>query len=298
MRIPMTVLKVLTIGPGVLASVVLYAAAVALLPPWIGLPAVLAAAFLTMLLAGGRLETLITCVMTGARAATGWERDVVGVVAAGLNEFDLVRRQLFVRRRPTAWTPAVTVLGHRSLVVTPGLVQAMHHDRIAPDEVVALVAHAVAAHDARRPRGELALIVAALPWRALVGPSRGVAGVVTSLPGAGLAWSLRWVIAVVCVAQSVAEGRAAAGLLAGAVIALTYVVPAASKALTRRSESAGDRVLVEHGMGETFLSYLTRHGHPVAPERRRHLLQPPPHIPRLRSPQATQAVTLMSFSLN
>ena len=114
-----------------------------------------------------------------------------------------------------------------------------------------------------------------------------------------MAWALRGVVAVICVLQSVAEGRAAVGLLGGAVIALTYLVPAAGRALHARPEAIGDQFVVDQRLGGVLARFLTRYGHPTTVERLRHLeQQPPPPVPGPSVPLATQLVPRTSLSLN
>ena len=82
-----------------------------------------------------------------------------------------------------------------------------------------------------------------------------------------LAWTLRGVVGVICIVQSVAEGRAAPGILGGAVIALTYLVPAASRRIEAWSEAAADQLVVSLGLGSVLSGLLRRHRHPMTLER-------------------------------
>lgn len=299
MKIPMTVLKATTFWPAALASFVLFVVVLALAPPFLSLPLVLAATALLVVLATGRLEEPTVKLMTGARTATVGEQHVMASVVDGLGRVGITELELLVRRRQRASTPAVTVLGRRSLVLTPGLVEAVDRGWVATEEVVALVAQAVAVRRARRPRAELAALVATSPWRAVVTVFRGVGAAFAWLPFMGIAWALRGVIAVICVLQSVVEGRAAVGLLGGAVIALTYLVPAAGRAVQARTEAIGDQFVVDRGLGGVLARFLTRYGHPTTLERLRHLEQPPPPaVPSPSAPLATQLLPLTSFSLN
>lgn len=168
MKISMTVLKATTFWPAALVSFVLFMVVVALVPPFLSLPLVLAVTAVLVVLASGRLEEPTVGLLTAARAATAGERQVMGAVVDGLARVGVTDLGLLVRRRQRASTPAVTVLGRRSLVLTPGLVEAVYRGWVYADEVVVLVAQAVAARRARRPRAELAGLVATSPWRAVV----------------------------------------------------------------------------------------------------------------------------------
>ena len=296
MKIPLTVLKVTTFWPAALVSFVLFMVVLALAPPLLSLPLVLVATALLVVLATGRFEGPTVELLTGARAATVGERQVMVNVVDGLGRVGIADLEVLVRRRQRASTPAVTVLGRRSLVLTPGLVEAVHRGWVATDEVVALVAQGVVTQRARRPRAELAVLVATSPWRAVVTIFRGMGAAFAWLPFMGMAWALRGVVAVICVLQSVVEGRAAVGLLGGAVIALTYLVPAAARALQARTEAIGDQFVVDQGLGGVLARFLTRYGHPTTAERLRHLQQQP--VPSPSAPLATQLTPMTSFSLN
>lgn len=271
MKVPMRVLKVVTVWPAVMVSFVLAMVVVALAPPVLALPLFLATGGLLCALAVGRLEAGAVQVLTGARAASEGERQVMAAVLARVNALGVEGLDLMVRRRQRATTPAVAVLGDRRLVVTPGLVEALYREWVATEEVVALVAHAAGARRACRPRCEVAVLAATAPWRTVLGVFRQVGAAFAWLPFMRVAWTLRGVVAVICAAQSLVEGRAAAGLLGGTVVGLTYAVPAAGRVLQARTERAGDWFVVERGLGEVLARMLSRYGHPVPLERRQRL---------------------------
>jgi hypothetical protein len=275
MKVPMTVLKVVTVWPAVLVSFVLAMVVLVLAPPVLALPLFLAAVVLLGALATGRLEAPAVQLLTGVRAAGDGERTVVAGLLAALSALGVENLDLQVRRRQRPSTPAVAVLGRRSLVMTPGLIEALYREWVATEEAVALVGQAVGARHARRPRCEVAVLAATAPWRAVLAVFRGVAAAFAWLPFMRVTWALRGVVAVICVAQSLIEGRAAAGLLGGTVIALTYAVPAAGRALQARTELAGDRFVVERGLGGVLLGLLSRYGHPMPLERSQRLAVTP-----------------------
>src|SRR3546814_527560 len=132
---------------------------------------------------------------------------------------------------------------------------------------LAAMAHAVGRRRAIRPRSELAVLAATVPWRLVVATFRGVGQAFAWLPFMRLAWTLRGVVGVICIVQSVAEGRAAPGILGGAVIALTYLVPATGRRIEAHSEAAADQLVVSLGLGSVLAGLLRRHGHPMTLER-------------------------------
>ena len=88
MRFPMTVLRVVTLGPALLVSFVLTVVVCALLPPALGLLAFLAAAGVLIALAIGQLEVPAIAALTSSRPATAAELQVMAPVLAGDGEGD------------------------------------------------------------------------------------------------------------------------------------------------------------------------------------------------------------------
>ena len=103
------------------------------------------------------------------------------------------------------------------------------------------------------------------------GGFRGVGRAFAWLPFMRLAWTLRGVVGVICVVQSVVEDRAWAGLLGGAVIALTYLVPAAGRRIELHTEAAADQFVLSLGLGPVLAGLLRRYGHPMSLERMQRL---------------------------
>lgn len=266
-RFPMTVLRVVTLAPALLVSFVLTVVVCALLPPALGLVALLAAAVLLVALAIGQLEVPAIAALTRSRLATAAELQVMAPVLAELGGRGVDVDLLFVRRRQGASTPVALATTARAVVVTPGLVDATYRGGVTATEAAATMAHAVGRRRAIRPRLELAVLAATTPWRLVVATFRAVGRAFAWLPFMRLAWTLRGVVGVICVVQSVAEGRAAPGILGGAVIALTYLVPTAGRRIEACSEAAADQLVVSLGLGSVLAGLLRRHGHPMTLER-------------------------------
>lgn len=267
MRFPMTVLRVVTLAPALLVSFVLTVVVCALLPPALGLVAFLAAAGLLVALAIGQLEVPAIAALTRSRPATAAELQVMAPVLAELGGRGVDVGALFVRRRQGPSTPVAVAIADRAVVVSSGLVDASYRGGVTAAEAAAAMAHAVGRRRAIRPRLELAVLAATVPWRLVVATFRGVGQAFAWLPFMRLAWTLRGVVGVICIVQSVTEGRAAPGILGGAVIALTYLVPAAGRRIEAHSEAAADQLVVSLGLGSVLAGLLRRHGHPMTIER-------------------------------
>jgi hypothetical protein len=178
---------------------------------------------------------------------------------------------LFVRRVQRPSIPVAVAIGRRIVVVSPGLVEATYRGSVTGAEAASALAHAVGRRQAIRPRLELAVLAAATPWRLTVATFRGVGRAFAWLPFMQLAWTLRGVVGVICVVQSVVEDRAWAGLLGGAVIALTYLVPAAGRRIELRTEAEADQFVLSLGLGPVLAGLLRRYGHPMTLERMQRL---------------------------
>jgi len=283
MKVPMTVLRVVTLGPALLVSFVLAVVVFALLPPALGLVLFLASAAVLGALALGQLEEVAIGLLTRSRPATEAGFRVMAPVLAELAGRGVDVGSLYVRRVQRPQTPVALAIGHRAVVITPGLVEGTYRGGVTGAEAVAVLAHAVGRRRAIRPRLEAAVLAATTPWRMLVATFRGVGRAFAWLPFMRVAWTLRGVVGVICVVQSVAEGRTWPGLLGGAVIALTYLVPAAGRVSEARGEVAADQLVVELGLGGVLAGLLRRNGHPMTLERLQRLeaAAEPPQRPRL-----------------
>ena len=283
MRFPMTVLRVVTLGPALLMSFVLAVVVFAVLPPGLGLVLFLAAVAVLVVLALGLLEEPAIAVLTRSRPASEAEFRVVAPVLAELGGRGVDVGSLYVRRVQRAQTPVAVAIGPRAVVITPGLVDATYRGAVTVAETAAVLAHALGRRRAIRPRLEVAVLAATTPWRMGVATCQAVSRAFAWLPVMRAAWTLRGVVGVICVVQSVAEGRTWPGLLGGAVIALTYLVPASGRAIDTRAEVAADQLVLELGLGPVLAGLLRRYGHPMKLDRLQRLEAPtePTQSPRL-----------------
>ena len=222
MRVPMSVLKVTVMGPALLVNGLLWLMLLAVLPPALGLVGFLAAGALLRALAVGGLEGQAVQLLTRSRAATEAEQAVLAPVLNTHGGTGLPRPEVHVRRTPGAQTPPALVVGRSSLVVTPWLVEATYRGWISRDEAAAIVVHAGTRHRAGRHRLQVAVLAFTTPWRAIMAVARKVGRFFGWFPFMHFAWSIRGVVGAVAVVQSVLEGRAWAGVLAGVFVALTY----------------------------------------------------------------------------
>lgn len=283
MKVPMTVLRVVTLGPALLVSFLLAVVVFALVPPTLGLVLFLAWAAALVALALGQFEEVALGLLTGSRPVSEAESRVMAPILADLGGRGVDVGSLYVRRVQRPQTPVALAIGLRAVVITPGLVEGTYRGAVSVAEAVAVLAHAVGRRRVIRPRLETAVLAATTPWRMVVSAFGGVGRAFAWVPFMRVAWTLRGVVGVICVVQSVAEGRTWPGLLGGAVIALTYLVPAAGRVIEARADAGADRLVVELGLGGVLVGLLRRYRHPMPLERLQRLeaAAEPPQRPRL-----------------
>jgi len=291
MRVPMSGLTVTVMGPALLASGVLWLMLLVLPPPTLGFLGFVGGGGLLCALAVGGLEGRAVQLLMRARESTEAERAVLAPVLHAHGGTAPPRIAVYVRRAPGDQTPPALVVGRSSLVVTPWLVEAIYRGWIIREEGTAIVAHAGVRHRAAGPRLEVAVLAFTTPWRSILTIARKVGRFFGWFPFMHFAWSIRGVVGAVAVVQSVIEGRAWAGVLAGVFVALTYLVPAAAQARELRLEAAADHELVTRGLGQALAGLLRRSQVPVSIERLQRLENRPPAEP-------TPVLQLATFSPN
>lgn len=226
----------------------------------------------------------------------GWVLLVGGLVAVAALTFgqgeDLVVRALFRGRRLTSaeerlLAPAVTLLcqrglgppvtrlwvrdsvhvvssggvGHRSVIISGGLIAAVRDGQLPADQAAAVIAHAAGTIRAGVVRCDAALEFWTLPWQLVRTVGLGVARWFAWIPLAGLAWRLRYIVGAIALVQGFHDGRPAAivaGVGAGLVVTLSYLAPRLAVSWAATVSDAGDCEVARAGLGEPLAAYLRR----------------------------------------
>ena len=271
--VPTPLLRLVRCGPALVVSLMIELTAFSQFPDPVAGPSMLAFAVLVGALALGFLESPTVRLVTWSRPASSAELEVWAPVRAHLARCGVRERHVLIRRSPRNTTRGVVRLGQESLVITPGLLDALYQRRLAVSEVAAVIAHTEGWHRAMTRRGELAIMVATIPWRVLADAFRWVTGGMSRLPLGGIAWKLRGVIGVICVVQAAMEGRPCSGVLGGMVIALSYLSPAGQE-LSGRAMVRADDLVVSMGLGGVLAALWRRLGEPVATQQLQRLEAP------------------------
>lgn len=279
MRIVSTsVLRLVRAAPAVMVSLVIELMVFSLLPDLIAGPLEVGFTVLVVALALGLLESPTVRLLTWSRPPSSAELEVWAPVGAHLSGHGLGVWRVSIRRQPRHTTRAVVRLGRQSLVITPGLLDALYHRQLSVSEVAAVVAHTEEWHRTMTGRGELAMLVVTTPWRVLAGVFAALTGGMSRLPLGGAAWGFRGVIGVICVVQAAVEARPWSGVLGGLVIALSYLVPAAGRELSGRAMVRADNLVVSLGLGVVLAALWRRLGEPVATAQLQRLEAPVPTV--------------------
>ena len=85
-----------------------------------------------------------------------------------------------------------------------------------------------------------------------------IAKTVGWLPLTRFAWRIRFVVAAVAAAQSVADGRIAGGVVVAVFIALTYLAPRWQRQWDRGCQDDSDRFVAAHELGDALGRFLRR----------------------------------------
>jgi hypothetical protein len=151
---------------------------------------------------------------------------------------------------------AARAVGRCSLLVTEGLLHAVHRGGLPADQAAAIIAAAAGRHHVGATRFDLAVAFWLLPWRLASCVAAGVGRSVAPLPLVGFAWRARFVVATVAVVQSVTAGHPAVGMVVAGFVTLTYVAPRWRRTVERRTQRAADRFVIEHGLADPLSRVL------------------------------------------
>lgn len=271
MRTRQAILRAAVHGPAVLASLLLAAVLVAAVPAALELAAGLALIVIATMLTWRGLERVAIAVVWWARPANDTEVAILAAARAELGAAGVVVGGVYLRRRRG---PLVEAVGHHgAVVVDPDLLRAVHTEAVSTSAVAALLAHSVGYRRIATPRCDIALRLVTIPWRVLGRGGARIARAGARRPVVTLAWRLRWLVGVGCLVVSPA-GQAPAAWLGAAVVAWSYLRPAARGGLARHAERAGDQLVITAGLGPALADLLRRRSGCPSAERLQRLEAP------------------------
>jgi len=107
-------------------------------------------------------------------------------------------------------------------------------------------------------RFDIAMEFWTIPWQMVRAVCLAVAKAVGVFPLTRFAWRIRFVVAAIALAQSVADDRIAVGMVVAAFIALTYIAPRWQRQWDIRSQDDSDRFVANHELGDPLGRFLRR----------------------------------------
>jgi hypothetical protein len=143
-------------------------------------------------------------------------------------------------------------------VVSAGLLRAAQMGQLPADQAAAVIAAAVGRIRLGQTRFDIAVEFWTIPWQLLRALCLVIAKTIGLLPLTEFAWRIWFVVGAGAVAQSVADGRIAGGLVVAVSIALTYLAPEWQHNWRMRSQDDSDRFVTGHELGDALGRFLRR----------------------------------------
>jgi hypothetical protein len=130
--------------------------------------------------------------------------------------------------------------------------------QLPADQAAGVIAAAVGRIRLGQTRFDVAVEFWTIPWQLVRAVCLVIAKTVGLFPLTHFAWRIRFAVATVAAAQSVADGRIAGGVVVAAFIALTYLAPEWQRNWRMRSQDDSDRFVADHELGDALGRFLRR----------------------------------------
>jgi hypothetical protein len=245
-------------SPALFVSTVLTCMVGALLPPLPGLTLFVGGLALTVVLCAGGLERPAVRLMGHARDFSEAEAAALAPAMALLCQKGLGPPVVDLYARDGELGISAGAAGRHSVVVSAGLLRACQMGQLPADQAAGVIAAEVGRIRLSQKRFDVAVDFWTIPWQLVRAVCLAIAKTVGLFPLTRFAWRIRFVVAAVAVAQSVADGRIAAGVVVAVFIALTYLAPRWQRQWDMRSQDDSDRFVAEHELGDALSRFLRR----------------------------------------
>src|SRR5664280_1961923 len=245
-------------SPSLIVSTVLTCMVGALLPPLPGLTLFAGGLGLAVVLCAGGLEQPAVRLLGRARVLSEAEAAALAPAIALLCQKGLgpPTVELYVRDGEVGISAGAA--GRHSVVVSAGLLRAAQLGQLPADQAAGVIAAAVGRIHLGQTRFDVAVEFWTIPWQLVRAFALAISKTVRWFPLAQFAWRIRFVVAAAAVAQSVADGRDAAGVVVALFIALTYLAPQWQRQWDTRSQDDSDRFVADHELGDALGRFLRR----------------------------------------
>jgi len=245
-------------SPGLVVSTVLTCMVGALLPSLPGLTLFVGGLGLAAVLCAGGLERPAVRLLGRAQLLNEAEAAALAPAISMLCQKGLgpPTVELYVRAGEVGIGAGAA--GRHSVVVSAGLLQAAQLGQLPADQAAGVIAAAVGRILLGQTRFDAAVEFWTIPWQLVRAVCLAIAKMVGLFPLTQFAWRIRFVVATVAVAQSVADGRSAAGVVVAVFIALTYLAPRWQRQWDIHSQDDSDRFVADHELGNALGRFLRR----------------------------------------
>jgi hypothetical protein len=245
-------------SPGLVVSTVLTCMVGALLRPLPGLTLFAGGLGLAGVLCAGGLERPAVRLLGRARVLSEAEAAALAPAIAILCQKGVGPPMVELYARDGEVGISAGAAGRRSVVVSAGLLKAAQLGQLPADQAAGVIATTVGRIRLGQTRFDVAAEFWTIPWQLVRAVCLVIAKTVGLFPLARFAWQIRFVVATVAAAQSVADGRIAAGVVVAVFIALTYLAPRWQRQWDRRSQDDSDRFVADHKLGDALSQFLRR----------------------------------------
>jgi hypothetical protein len=245
-------------APGLFVSTVLTCLVGAVLPLLPALTLFAGGMALLVVLCAGWLERPAIRLLGRARVLSEAEAEALAPAIALLCQKGLGAPVIELYARDGEVGISAGAAGRRSIVVSAGLLQATQLGQLPADQAAGVIAAAVGRIRLGQTRFDVAVELWTIPWQLVRAVALAIAKTIGLIPLTRFAWRIRFVVAAVAVAQAVADGRIASGLVVAVFIALTYLAPRWQRQWALRSQDDSDRFVAEHGFGDALGRFLRR----------------------------------------
>jgi len=245
-------------APGLFVSTVLTCLVGAVLPLLPALTLFAGGMALLVVLCAGWLERPAIRLLGRARVLSEAEAEALAPAIALLCQKGLGAPAIELYARDGEVGISAGAAGRRSIVVSAGLLQATQLGQLPADQAAGVIAAEVGRIRLGQTRFDVAVEFWTIPWQLVRAVALAIAKTIGLIPLTRFAWRIRFVVAAVAVAQAVADGRIASGLVVAVFIALTYLAPRWQRQWALRSQDDSDRFVAEHGFGDALGRFLRR----------------------------------------
>src|SRR5665647_3424557 len=210
-------------SPCLFVSTVLTCMVGALLPPLPALTLFVGGLGVTGVLCAGGLERPAVRLLGRARVLNEAEAAALAPAIALLCQRGLGPPTIELYARDGELGISAGAAGRHSVVVSARLLQAAQLGQLPADQAAGVIAAAVGRIRRGQTRFDVAVEFWTIPWQLIRAVCSVIAKTVGLFPLTHFAWRIRFLVAAVAAAQSVADDRIAGGLVVAAFIAMTYL---------------------------------------------------------------------------